>query len=65
MSNMLFFRAAKWGFVNCVVIFLVPMLKALSIDHDHGNRFNKGLLCRSCNLTMAYLDDPEWLSKAF
>jgi len=38
--------------------------KALAIDHDHNTGLIRGLLCRSCNLTMGYLDNPEWMAKA-
>ena len=38
--------------------------KALAIDHDHATGLIRGLLCRTCNLTMGYLDNSEWMTKA-
>jgi hypothetical protein len=39
--------------------------KSLSIDHDHNTGLTRGLLCYDCNIRMAFMDDSEWLSKAF
>lgn len=39
--------------------------KKLNIDHDHRTGHFRGLLCRVCNMAMAYVDNSEWLSKAF
>lgn len=33
------------------------------MDTDHATGLIRGLLCRTCNLTMAYFDNPEYVSK--
>ena len=38
--------------------------KALAIDHDHTTGLVRGLLCRNCNLTMGFFDNPEWMNRA-
>ena len=37
----------------------------LCVDHDHNTGEFRGLLCRGCNMAMAFVDDSEWLSRAF
>ena len=34
------------------------------VDHDHVTGDTRGLLCGSCNLKLAAVDDREWLLKA-
>ena len=36
-----------------------------SVDHDHEDNFNRGILCTSCNTGIGKLkDDPEVVKKA-
>lgn len=35
-----------------------------AIDHNHDTGVIRGVLCKKCNLVMAYVDDNEWLQRA-
>lgn len=39
-------------------------MQRLSVDHCHKTGTVRGLLCITCNRTVGYLDNPEWLSQA-
>lgn len=34
------------------------------VDHDHNTGLARGLLCQSCNVKLAAVDDVEWLQRA-
>src|SRR5206468_2702473 len=34
------------------------------VDHDHRTGLWRGLVCRSCNHRLGYLDDTAWLASA-
>lgn len=38
--------------------------KRLVIDHDHKTGQVRGLVCDSCNRSLAALDNAEWLERA-
>jgi hypothetical protein len=39
-------------------------VKKLYVDHNHVTGEVRGLLCNRCNIRLAALDDPEWMSRA-
>lgn len=39
-------------------------IKRLHVDHDHITGKVRGILCASCNRSIAALDNKEWLVKA-
>ncbi len=36
----------------------------LSVDHNHTTKKVRGLLCITCNRTIGYLENPEWMRSA-
>jgi hypothetical protein len=34
------------------------------IDHDHATGRVRGVLCVSCNTSLGFVENPEWLAKA-
>lgn len=34
------------------------------IDHDHNTGKVRGLLCRTCNMALAYIENKDWMRKA-
>lgn len=36
----------------------------LLVDHCHKTGKFRGLVCRSCNMALGYLDNEEWLDRA-
>lgn len=34
------------------------------LDHDHVSGAIRGVLCKKCNLVLAYIDKPDWLRSA-
>lgn len=39
-------------------------MQRLSVDHCHKTGTVRGLLCITCNRTVGYLDNPDWLAQA-
>ena len=50
--------------VPCEICNNLPDKHLLQIDHDHITGEARGLLCRSCNVRLAGIDNQEFLKKA-
>ncbi len=49
---------------RCAICQALPTARALAVDHDHETGAVRGLLCTSCNVRLAALDDRGWQSRA-
>lgn len=38
--------------------------RTLAVDHDHSTGEVRGLLCTTCNVHLAWLEDADWRSRA-
>lgn len=50
---------------NLDCIARVKGKECANLDHDHVTDQVRGLLCNRCNVRLASLEDPAWLSKAW
>ena len=54
--------AAQKG--RCAICGAFPIVKRLSVDHNHRTGTIRGLLCQACNGALGYLERPEWIRLA-
>ncbi len=49
----------------CAICRTSPDIRRLAVDHDHTTGAVRGLLCGTCNRTLAALErNPDWVSTA-